>query len=387
MPSLPTMPKNRAIPAIAVSLLIPLAALAQQGPGLGQAPAPPPAAGPGQAGFGLPPAGVPVAAKKDEKEAPPTEAEKAIDEAIAKLKKDTAFSAEIDQSVDMLGQKFAVKGNYLKAGENRVYLKLAVSGLGDASATTLQACDGTTLWDYRQVLDTQTYIKYSIAPVFKKLSDPAIDPAQREQLITRMGLAGPDVLLTGLRKKVGFNQKAEETLDGKKVWVVRGDWKDRTGLVGPNQQPLPPAMPLPPYIPSNVAAWIGQDDGFPYKVEMYGNVPSMLQADSRRIGPDGRPIGIKGASNKVEASRIVLRYLDVKVNPAIKPELFGWQPPADAKGVVDGTDPFLADLDQLIAYETARTKAEAAKSAETTLPETIPVPKASAPPADLGVPK
>lgn len=381
------MPKNRAIPAIAVSLLIPLAALAQQPPGNAPIQGPLPAAGAGQGGFNFPAAGGPAAAKKEEKEAPPTDAEKTIDEAIAKLKKASAFSAEIAQSVDMLGQKFEIKGTYLRAGENRVYLKLTVSGLGDASATTLQACDGTTLWDFRQVLDTQTYIKYSVGPLFKKLADPAIDPAQREQLVTRMGLAGPEVLLSGLRKKVGFNQKAEETLEGKKVWVVRGDWKDRTGLVGPNQQPLPPTMPLPPYMPSNVAAWIGQDDGFPYKVEMYGNVPSMLQADSRRIGPDGRPIGNKTASTKVEPSRIVLRYLDVKVNPTIKPELFGWQPPADAKGVVDGTEPFLADLEQLIAYQTAQKKAEAAKSAETVLPETIPVPKAGAPPADLGLPK
>jgi len=281
----------------------------------------------------------------------------------------------------MLGQKFEIKGTYLKSRENRVYLKLAVSGLGDASATTLQACDGTTLWDFRQVLDTQTYRKYSIGPIFKKLADPTFDPSLREQVVSRMGFSGPDVLLAGLRKKVAFNQKAEEMLDGKKVWVVRGEWKDRAGLVGPNQQPLPPTVPLPPYIPANVAAWIGQDDGFPYKVEMYGNVPSMLQGDNRRLALDGKPIGPKPTAAKVEPSRIVLVYTDVKLNPEIKPELFGWQPPADAKGVVDETEPFLADLDQAIQYETARKKAEAAKSAEPLLPEGIAVPKALEPAA------
>ena len=67
-------------------------------------------------------------------------------------------------------------------------------------------------------------------------------------------------------------------------------------------------MPLPPYIPGNVAAWIGQDDGFPYKVEMYGNAPLML-ARPRKIGPDNKPIGPKpSASPKVEPSRITLRY-------------------------------------------------------------------------------
>jgi hypothetical protein len=139
-------------------------------------------------------------------------------------------------------------------------------------------------------------------------------------------------------------------------------------------------------MPANVAVWIGQDNGFPYKVEMYGNLPSMLAADTRRLGPDNKPIGAKPQTSKVEPSRIVLVYTDVKVNPAIKPEMFGWQPPADAKGVVDGTDAVLAELDQAIQMETARKKAEAAKSAEPTLPEAISVPKATDP-APAGTPK
>ncbi len=364
MPSIPTMPKNRAIYAIAVGLLVPLAALAQAP---GSAP---------QGGFALPGA----AAKEEKKAAPPTEAEKTIDQAIAKLKATKSLSAELLQTVDMLGQKFEIKGTYLKSGNNRVYLKLTVNGLGDASATTLQACDGTTLWDFRQVLDTQSYSKFKVGPIFAKLENPVLEESMRDKVITRLGFAGPDVLLAGLRSKVGFNQKAEETLDGKKVWVIRGEWKDRTGLTGPNQQPLPPTVPLPPYMPANVAVWLGQDNGFPYKVEMYGNMPSMLAADTRRLGPDNKPIGAKPQTSKVEPSRIVLLYTDVKVNPPIKPEMFGWQPPADAKGVVDATDTVLGELDQAIQYATAMKKAEAAKAAEPTLPEAITIPR----PTDSG---
>ncbi len=376
MPSIPTMPKNRAIYAIAVGLLVPLAALAQAPTG-GQVPGAAP-----QGGFALP-GMAPNEAKKD---VPPTDAEKTIDEAIARLKAAKSFSAEIVQSVDMLSLKYEVKGTYLKSGNNRVYLKLTVNGLGDASATTLQACDGTTLWDFRQVLDTQSYYKYTIGPILERLNNPALDASIRDQVITDLGFAGPDALLTGLRKKVSFNQKAAETLDGKKVWVIRGEWKDRTGLVGANQQPLPPTVPLPPYIPANVAVWIGQGDGFPYKVEMYGNIPSMLAADTRRLGPDNKPVGAKPPTSKVEPSRIVLLYTDVKVDPQIKPELFGWQPPADAKGVQDLTETWLNRIDQAIQFETARKKTEAAKAAEPILPEAIAVPKATdLPPA--GAPK
>jgi hypothetical protein len=366
MPFLPTMPKNRAIPAVAVGLLIPLASLAQ-------VPAPGPGPAPGDAAKApAVPAGAfaiqpdPAAAKKDDKkDAPPTEAEKALDKAIEQIRKAKSFSAEIAQSVDMLGQKFEVKGTFLKSGEDRVYLKLSVSGLGDATATTLQACDGTTLWDYRQVLDTQTYRKFSIGPIFKKLEDPVLDATIRDQVHTELGFAGPDALLSGLRQRVTFNQKAEETLDGKKVWAIRGEWKDRSGLVGPNQQPLPATIPLPPYMPANVAIWLGQEDGFPYKVEMYGNLPSMLAADNRRTGPDNRPLGGgKPPASKVEPTRIVLRYTDVKVNAPLKPELFGWQPPADARGVQDLTEPYLARIGQAIQYKTAEKKAEAARSTE-----------------------
>jgi outer membrane lipoprotein-sorting protein len=363
MPSIPTMPKNRAIYAIAVGLLVPLVALAQA-PGGAQAP---------QGGFALP------IAKEDKKDAPPTDAEKTVDEAIARLKALKSVSAELAQSNDVLGQKFEIKGTYLKSGNNRVYLKLTVNGLGDASATTLQACDGTTLWDFRQVLDTQSYYKYTIGPILERLNNPALDASIRDQVITDLGFAGPDALLTGLRKKVAFNQKAAETLDGKKVWVIRGEWKDRTGLVGQNQQPLPPTVPLPPYMPANVAVWIGQEDGFPYKVEMYGNIPSMLAVDTRKLGPDNKPIGAKPPTSKVEPTRIVLLYTDVKINPTIKPELFGWQPPADAKGVQDLTETWLARIDQAIQYQTAMKKTEAAKAAEPTLPGAIDVPKATEP--------
>jgi outer membrane lipoprotein-sorting protein len=367
MPFLPTMPTNRAIPAVAVGLLIPLAALAQA-PAPGDAAKPAPAAGAMTPGaFAFQP-GADAAKKEEKKDVKPPAAEEAIDKAIERIRKAKSFSAEIAQSVDMLGQKFEVKGTFLKSGEDRVYLKLAVSGLGDATATTLQACDGTTLWDYRQVLDTQTYRKFSIGPIFKKLDNPVLDATIRDQVHTELGFAGPDALLSGLRQKVTFNQKAEETLDGKKVWVVRGEWKDRSGLVGPNQQPLPATIPLPPYMPANVAIWIGQDDGFPYKVEMYGNLPSMLAADNRRTGPDNRPLGgAKPPASKVEPTRIVLRYTDVKVNVPLKPELFGWQPPADARGVQDLTEPYLTRLDQAIQYKTAEKKAEAARSTEPTL--------------------
>ena len=355
MPTIPTMPKTHRIVAIALALLLP-------GFVRGQAPVAPPA----QQGA-VPMPGV-------IKEEPPTEAETTLDAAITTLKGIVSFSADVVQSVDMLKQKFEVKGAYLRASNHRTYLKLAVSGLGDAPATTQQVCDGITLWDYQQVLETRSYRKLTMTGILKKLNDPILDADKRDQILSRMGFAGPEAMLAGLRKSVKFDQKADETLDGKDVWVIRGQWKDRAGLIAPGQQPLPATMPLPPYIPSNVSIWIGKTDRWPYRIDLVGNAPSMLQGDTRKLGPDGRPIGQKVPAPKVEPSRISLRYTNVKINPEIAPGAFAFTAPADAKGVADGTDEFLGFLDQVIQAETMRKRSEGAK-AEPAFGGSIDVPK------------
>jgi outer membrane lipoprotein-sorting protein len=366
MPYIPTMPKNRAVPAITFSLLLmPLMVQAQ-------VPAPP-AGGQAPSGFAAPGIGA-AAPAAPVKEEPPTEAERALDDAIARFKKLNTFSADLFQSVDMLGQKFEVKGNCLKAPNNRIRLQLAVQGLGDSSATTLQVCDGTTLWNYEKVLDTQSYNKCIITEILKKVNDPVLDD-DREKIMHSLGFAGPEAMLAGLRKKIKFDQKSAETIEGKKVWVLAGKWKDRTGLTGPNNQPVPAVGPLPPYIPNNASVWVGQDDGVPYKVEMYGDPLSMLQ-DGRRFGPDNRPIGAKAATPKVDPSRITLLYTNVKVNTEIPIESFGFQAP-DNSNVRDLTNDYLTGLDQAITAATMRKKAETpGKGTEAPLiPGVMDVPK------------
>lgn len=350
------MQKNRFVLTVLTFTIIPIFALAQ---------APSPSQNPGA------PADPNAAANE-----PPTAEELELDKAIAKVRAVQRVSADISQNVEMLGQKFKVSGTYLKDTNYRIRLQLTLSGLGDAEATLLQVCDGKTLWDYQRVLDNtnQSYSKTEIAPVLKKLDDPILDPAFREQVTAQLGFAGPDALIAGLRKTVKFDQKAEETLDGKAVLVYRGQWKKREGLLAPNAQPLPATVPLPPYIPSNIALYIGKDDGWPYKVEFVGNAPSLLQEDTRRIGPDGRPIGAKTAAPKIDPSKVFLTYSNVKLNPEINPGQFAFQAPPDAKNVSDQTEQIVSGLDQYIQIEKARKKSEASK-AESTLPGGVAVPK------------
>ena len=249
----------------------------------------------------------------------------------------------------MLKQSFSIKGRYLKAPSSRIYLKLTVTGLPDSSGTMLQVCDGETLWDYQQILESQNYRKLSIKPIFEQLNSPEIDTKTRDMIMTQLGFAGPEALLVGLRRSVKFDQKEEDTLDGKPVYVLRGTWRSRNGLIGPDQRPLPPTGPLPAFVPSLATLYLGQKDGWPYKMILVGKVPTILQ-DTRRIGPDGRPIGSRSSIEKVEPSTIRLSYTNVQLDSAIRPEEFAFQAPPGAT-VEDNTEPTLKIMKQAIEIQ------------------------------------
>jgi outer membrane lipoprotein-sorting protein len=392
-PYIPTMPNIRILPVLTALALIPIWAWAQAqtsapAPSSAQAqpsatPAEPPAgtiaapSAPAAPGVPLVPVS-PGTAPSTSPPAPETEAEKTIVAAIKKLGELTSVSAVLTETVEMLKTRFAINGRYLKAPGNRFRLELTVDDrLPDAEKSImLQNCDGVWLWDYQKVLESRNYRKMKIDRILEKLKSAEFDETFREQVIAQLGFAGPDALLVGLKKVVQFDQKTAETLDGKPVWLVAGMWRSREGLLGPNQQPLPPTGPLPSYVPDLVKVWIGQQDGWPYRVELLGRAPSVVYEDTRRVGPDGRPIGSRNAFNiqKVEPTKIVLVYSDVKLNPAIEEKDFAFTAPADAR-VDDSTEMILNGLEQNLQMRAAQKKAEAAKGGESVLPESIEIPK------------
>jgi hypothetical protein len=335
--------------------------------------------------LGSAPAPAPVAV------APQPPAERQIDIATVAVRQMDRIAASIDQEVDMLNQKFKLEGNYYKDTGNRMRLQLKLVGLGDAASTMLQVCDGKILWDYQKVLGMQSYKKREIVPILKKLEDPVLDEPFRVMITSSMGFGGPEAMLSGLRKAVLFDQLSEEKLDGVDVYVLGGQWRDRSNLMTANDRPLSPTAPLPPYIPSNVRVFVGKFDGWPYKIEMIGNKPSLLAEDTRQIDPaTNRPIGQPRKPPKVDPSKITLRYKLLPIT-AISPGLFNFDAPADvaATSVKDETEEFLAMLDQYIQVATNNKKAEAAKAEASGEPvvkvPTINVPSAPSPtPGGLG---
>jgi outer membrane lipoprotein-sorting protein len=327
-------------------------AVPSQAPGGAPAPGTSPAGGRGAA---LSPGE--TAAKAEE---PPTEAERIIDDAIKKLAKLESVSADLTQNIEILNQKFTITGRFLKAPNKRVYLRLAVAGLPDTTSSMLQICDGETLWDYQRVLDSPpAFRKLSIKPVLERLESPDLDPRIKAQANKEMGFSGPETLLVGLRRVIKFDQKEESDLSGKKMWILRGTWKSRQGLVMANSQPVPATGPLPYYVPRDASLTLGKEDGWPYRLVLVGQVPSDL-IDTRRVGPDGRRIGALRSIEHPAPSRIELVYSDVKLNVAIGAHEFAFQPSPGAN-VDDSTEAIVSTLDKAIAMESARKKSEVTK--------------------------
>ena len=376
---IPTMPYTRSIPAAIITGLFSLVLLARA-----QEPAPPQVPAPAPAPTPVPP-GAPTA-------------EQYLDDATIKVRLMERIAASIEQKVEMLNQNFKLVGNYYKDTGYRMRLQLKLEGLGDTGSTMLQVCDGKILWDYQQVLKMQSYRKREITPILKKLEDPILDEFFRGAIISNLGFGGPEAMMTGLKKAVNFDQTSIDKLDVDgtilDVVIIGGKWRDRTGLMGPNDRPLAPTAPLPPYVPSNVRMYLGIN-GWPYKIEMIGEASSILLEDTRAIDPSsGRPVGQPRKPPKVDPSKVTLNYRLLPISE-ISEALFVFSAPSDvaATNVKDETEEFLAMLDQYIQSETNRKKAEAAKAEGESLPPirlpkdpatdapgAIPTPEPTAPP-------
>jgi hypothetical protein len=305
-------------------------------------------------------------------EEPPTEAERTIDLAIERITKLNSIDAKVEQDVDMLTQKFKLTGEFKKAPNNRILMRLDLgSGLPDSSGRFLQICDGETLWDCEIVLDQPLYRRWTIKGIIERLASPDIDAEFRNLVRSQVGMAGPETLLIGLRKSIRFDIKEAAVLDGRKVWKIHGTWRNRQGLLF-DSRPVNPIGALPPYIPMDANLYLGVDDLWPYYLTLEGRESSDL-FETRRMGPDGRPIGSKASREKIPRSKIVLRYFEVKLNGPIRNDEFVFQPPASA-GVVDDTDNLVKVLDRRIEVNAQKKKTDAVNKDGAILNQPIEIP-------------
>jgi hypothetical protein len=320
------------------------------------------------------------AASKGDSAAPPTPAESFLDEAITKLKNRPYAAADITLQADMLNERFRVVGQYLKAPDYRMLLRLSVEGLADAQGTTQQICDGTTVYSLTQAYDEQRISLIRLAPLLKALDNPDADQEFREAVLSQLGFSGPDALLQGLRQVAVFDLgMKEDEYEGHPVYVLRGQWKDRQALGmpgGPNAPGVQIGF-LPPYVPSQIGLWVDRESGWPHKLVMEGKIPTVLK-EEQILDPTGHPIARKPASMRDRPSRLTLTY--ALTDRDVASEEFQFRVPESAR-VEDLTDRMAAALDAQISDIAARRRNQGATEPGNEPIEPLNAPRPDATPA------
>lgn len=291
-------------------------------------------------------------------------AERLVDEAISQVAGLDSVSADLLQTVDMLNQTFTIKGRFFKAPGSRIYLELTAAGAGVTNARTLHVCDGSTLWDLQEIVESRTFTRLSIQPILERLAAPDLEPKVRETTLAQIGFAGVDSLLAGLRSFYKFTGvDAEPSLvDDRPVWVLHGTWKSSRGLLAVDARADSTPRFLPPYIPGEATVYLGKADHWPYKVVLAGSQPA-VPMDTRRRGQNGEPIGARSSIIKLEPTRMVLTYSNVVPHATIPADRF--QAPTLAGIQAHDRTPSMIDaLDQAPRIPLGKTKSEPTREAD-----------------------
>ena len=228
----------------------------------------------------------------DARDRVPRNPEMLIDDAINNIAKLDSVTADLVQTVELLNETLTITGHYAKAQGRRFYLELSIEGPADSHLRTLQVCDGETLWDLQEIADTRLFTRLTLKPILKRLESPDLDRKSKETAVAEIGIGGVESLLSGLRKYYKFTSvdPAAGMVDGNSVWILHGTWSSTTGLLAPDAtHPENPQRLLPPYVPGEATAYLGQADGWPYRVVLAATQP-VVPLDTRRRGLNGEPI-------------------------------------------------------------------------------------------------
>jgi hypothetical protein len=273
----------------------------------------------------------------------------------------------------MLGQTFSVEGQYAQQGQYTFSLDLQVVNLPQTRGRMRQVSNGQELWDVSQILDQTYYYRLELPELLARIEKEPFQVFHRNYFIQqRLGLSGPHWLLDGLRQSVKFDRKIEGELNGRPVWIVRGNWKDTNALgIGPMAQ-------APAYIPTVVEIQVDQETGWPYQVLLLGKKRTMVRGSGTpKVDPaTGRPVG-NIVADEEPASRFLLSYTDVEFDPEFSAGEFSFRvPDADRDRVRDRTPDLMAELDQMAQIiETQELQGAAgANSAGSILDDAIEVP-------------
>jgi len=236
-----------------------------------------------------------------------TEAEKRLDEAIAKVEALPQFRCDVRQVSEMLGYRFTANGQYAIGPDYRMLYELTVQ-LTDTTGTLKEVCDGRFHWQNQKIFDEQQLTKLDVKKLLEVLDKPQFNKNLRDTLLKRLGFSGMVPLMKGLRDSQKFETFDEETLDDVPVYVLHGLWNETVVSQSSYRGQQLSLANLPPYMPNKSTVWIGREDGWLYKVEMESTQK------------------IQGSTTK-----ITLEFLDPQIGVALPDSLFAFEPPPGVK--------------------------------------------------------
>lgn len=210
-------------------------------------------------------------------------AEQLVDRAILAIDQYPAVFAKVRQRTRLFGQEVLGSGTYEQGPAasqlTRLELKLVVA---DQVSSLQQVCDGQFLWTRREMLGDAKLSRVELRGI-EDATGEAVEnqtPGQGRQLVG-LGAGGLPRLLRQLQAAFDFQQIQAVRVGVLKAWQVEGRWTvPMLGQLTPEQtEALTAGEPadlkkLPDHAPDRVLLYLGQNDLFPYRLDLRRQVPN-----------------------------------------------------------------------------------------------------------------
>lgn len=257
-----------------------------------------------------------------------SEAAALVADAARRMAEFDSVDAKARHRVQLFGREWIGTGRYLQGppGSLRMRLELKIQ-TGDQASSLLHVADGRTLWTRTDIDGSPTLARVDLTKV--AASDGSAGMLETTAELP-LGPGGLPVALDSLASSFQFRQVREAKIGRLAGYEVLGAWKpERLALFLPEQaEAIQAGQPadlerLPPYLPTHVVLFLGQDDLIPYRI------------DYRR-----KTDGAATLSGDDEGDRSIVRMelFEVRIGAAIDAQQFAYQPGDMA--VADRTEEF-----------------------------------------------
>jgi outer membrane lipoprotein-sorting protein len=195
-----------------------------------------------------------------------TEAEKILNDSLAKMEVIKQFRCDVHQETEMLGYHFSADGQLAVAPEYRLLFELKVQ-LTDTTGSIKEISDGRMHWRIQKILDKNEFVRLDLKKIRELLDKPQFNQELRDSMLRSMGFTGIVPILRGLKETQKFESHDEDTLGDIPVYVLNGQWREEA-ISQASFRGQPVNLSTMPHIPNKTTLWIGRDNGWPYRVRM-----------------------------------------------------------------------------------------------------------------------